>query len=70
MHQPHIHKRVICATAAALLTGVTFSLFVSAEPQNYQNRIAPRTRVATAQVIVSEAAPSYLASKAAASLAG
>jgi hypothetical protein len=70
MHQPHIRKRVICATAAALLTGITFSLFVSADPQNYENRIAPRTRLAAAQVIVSEAGPSYLTSGTPAKAAG
>jgi hypothetical protein len=59
MNRTHIRKRVICATAAALLTGVTFSLFVAAKPQNYENRDAARATRVAAHVVVSVGAPSH-----------
>jgi hypothetical protein len=59
MKPSHIRKHVICGTAAALLTGITFSIFVAAEPQTYERSATPHA--ATAQVVVSEGAPSYLA---------
>jgi hypothetical protein len=56
MTQVHVRKRVICAAAAAVLTGITFSVFVAAKPQDYDQRFES-TRVASAQVFVSEGAP-------------
>jgi hypothetical protein len=59
MNKVHVRKRVICAAAAAVLTGVTFSVFVAAKPQDFEQRFES-PRVATAQVFVSEGAPEYL----------
>jgi mono/diheme cytochrome c family protein len=40
MHRHHIRKRVVCAAAALLLTGVSFNVFVSAEPRPLEDRAA------------------------------
>jgi hypothetical protein len=50
MKQSHVSKRVICAAAAAVLTGMTFSVFVSAQPENFENR-----RTATVTVVALDA---------------
>jgi hypothetical protein len=57
MTKSHIRKHVICAAAAALLTVVNFSVFVSAEPQNFENR-----RTATVRVAALDTAPATVVS--------
>ncbi|HEX7116684.1 MAG TPA: c-type cytochrome [Steroidobacter sp.] len=38
MGTPHFRRRVVCAAAAVLLTGLSSTVFVSAEPQSLERR--------------------------------
>ncbi|MGH8176329.1 MAG: c-type cytochrome [Steroidobacter sp.] len=38
MKKPHVRKRVVCAAAAVLMTGLSSTVFVSAEPRTLESR--------------------------------
>ena len=44
MKKPQIRKRVLCAAAAVLLTGLSSTVFVSAEPRALESRAASAVR--------------------------
>lgn len=46
MAKHHVRKRVVCATAAVLLTGLSSTVFVSAEPRTLESRAAAATPAA------------------------
>lgn len=54
MTKPHVRKRVICAAAAVLLTGLSSTVFVSAEPRAPESRAVAKpvrdARVDRAQI--------------------
>jgi hypothetical protein len=39
MNKPFVHMRMLCAAAAVLLTGLSSTVFVSAEPRVLERRI-------------------------------
>jgi hypothetical protein len=53
MKTPHMRKRVVCATAAVLLTGLSSMVFVSAEPRLLESRLR-------ALGVAGQVAPSYI----------
>jgi hypothetical protein len=55
MSKPHVRKRVICAAAAVVLTALSSTVFVSAEPTNLDRQATPlRTAAVTVDSTVIE----------------